>query len=139
MTDQPQPPGLSRRLCGQCGKLYRLLRSDARFCSDTCRQRAHRARIPVTKRDVEQGESEERMTDNPKTPPPSDPVAPAPDPELRSVAHGTEYWYVRQEHVAQFEGEGWISSPGIPTRSGDFAFVMTRPAPQTDTPEDQTA
>jgi hypothetical protein len=40
-------------LCGQCGKPYRPLRSSARFCSDTCRQRAHRSRLSVTKRDAE--------------------------------------------------------------------------------------
>jgi predicted nucleic acid-binding Zn ribbon protein len=32
-------------LCGQCGKPYRPQRSDSRFCSDTCRQRAHRSRL----------------------------------------------------------------------------------------------
>jgi hypothetical protein len=32
-------------LCGQCGKPYWPQRSDARFCSDTCRQRAHRSRL----------------------------------------------------------------------------------------------
>ena len=38
-------------LCGQCGKSYRPQRSDSRFCSDTCRQRAHRSRLAVTSRD----------------------------------------------------------------------------------------
>ena len=32
-------------LCGQCSKPYWPQRSDARFCSDTCRQRAHRSRL----------------------------------------------------------------------------------------------
>ena len=45
-------PGSSRvSLCGQCGKPYRPRRSDSRFCSDSCRQRAHRSRITVTSRD----------------------------------------------------------------------------------------
>ena len=35
-------------LCAQCGKAYRPQRSDSRFCSDTCRQRAHRGRLAVT-------------------------------------------------------------------------------------------
>lgn len=35
-------------LCGQCAKPYRPKRSDAKFCSDTCRQRAHRSRLTVT-------------------------------------------------------------------------------------------
>ena len=36
------------RSCGQCGSPYRPQRADSRFCSDTCRQRAHRARLSVT-------------------------------------------------------------------------------------------
>ncbi|WP_271582670.1 hypothetical protein [Bradyrhizobium sp. CCBAU 45389] len=39
-------------LCAHCGKPYRPRRSDARFCGDTCRQRAHRNRLVVTSRDV---------------------------------------------------------------------------------------
>jgi hypothetical protein len=39
-------------LCGQCGKLYRPQRSDSKFCGDACRQRAHRSRLAVTKRDT---------------------------------------------------------------------------------------
>jgi hypothetical protein len=35
-----------------CGKPYRATRSDSKFCSDTCRQRAHRARLAVTSRDA---------------------------------------------------------------------------------------
>jgi hypothetical protein len=41
-------------LCAQCGKPYRPQRSDSRYCSDTCRQRAHRSRLAVTKRDTAQ-------------------------------------------------------------------------------------
>ena len=42
-------PMLSRvTLCAQCGKAYRPQRSDAKFCSDACRQRAHRGRLAVT-------------------------------------------------------------------------------------------
>jgi hypothetical protein len=40
-------------LCGQCGKPYRPQRSSSKFCSDTCRQRAHRSRLSVTERDTE--------------------------------------------------------------------------------------
>ena len=39
---------VARQLCAQCGKAYRPQRSDSRFCSDTCRQRAHRGRLAVT-------------------------------------------------------------------------------------------
>ncbi len=151
-------------LCGQCGKPYRPQRSDSKFCSDTCRQRAHRARPAVTKRDthdtefryvrheaveqfaaegwellpaldgthhgeysvlmrrVEQGESAMSKTEKPKMPATSDPAAPAPD---------TEFRYVRQEDVAQLVAEGWTATPAIPG-SRDFAFLMQRPAPQTD-------
>ena len=42
-------PMLSRvTLCARCGKAYRPQRSDARFCSDGCWQRAHRGRLAVT-------------------------------------------------------------------------------------------
>jgi hypothetical protein len=39
-------------LCGQCGRPYRPQRSSSKFCSDGCRQRAHRSRLSVTKRDA---------------------------------------------------------------------------------------
>jgi hypothetical protein len=44
-------------LCGHCSSPYRPRRSDSRYCSDTCRQRAHRGRqaaasLAVTKRDT---------------------------------------------------------------------------------------
>ena len=38
----------------------------------------------------------------------------------------------------QLVAEGWSASPAIPG-SRDFPFLMQRPAPQTDSPEDQTA
>ena len=41
-------PSHVARSCGQCGASYRPQRADARFCSDACRQRAHRQRISVT-------------------------------------------------------------------------------------------
>jgi hypothetical protein len=46
-------PGASRAsLCAQCSKAYRPQRSDARFCSGTCRQRAYRERLSVTTRNA---------------------------------------------------------------------------------------
>ena len=36
------------RMCGGCGEPYRPQRSDSQFCSDRCRQRAHRQRLSVT-------------------------------------------------------------------------------------------
>jgi hypothetical protein len=40
----------SRRtgVCDQCHKIYAPQRSSSRFCSETCRQRAHRNRLSVT-------------------------------------------------------------------------------------------
>ena len=161
-------------LCAQCGAPYRPQRSDSRFCSDVCRQRAHRARLAVTKRDVpgapaptevfryvrhaevprftaegwellpaldgtchgeysvlmrrvEQGESAMSKTEKPKMPATSDPAAPAPD---------TEFRYVGPEDVAQLVAEGWTATPAIPG-SRDFAFLMQRPAPQTDPPPEE--
>jgi hypothetical protein len=44
--DQREAP--RRRACEQCGKAYTPRRSSSRFCSGTCRQRAHRKRLSVT-------------------------------------------------------------------------------------------
>lgn len=43
-------PALRHRAatCAQCGASYVPRRSDSRFCSDACRQRAHRERVAVT-------------------------------------------------------------------------------------------
>ena len=41
-------PAPRTRVCEQCGKVYRPQRSNSKFCSDTCRQRAHRGRLAVT-------------------------------------------------------------------------------------------
>jgi hypothetical protein len=35
-------------LCAQCSNVYWPQRSDSKFCSDTCRQRAYRERLAVT-------------------------------------------------------------------------------------------
>jgi hypothetical protein len=43
------PPDVRPLRCAQCSKPYAASRSDSRFCSDTCRQRAHRDRLAVTK------------------------------------------------------------------------------------------
>jgi hypothetical protein len=48
------PASARAAVCGQCGKPYRPQRSDSRFCSDRCRQRAHRSRLAVTSRDTTQ-------------------------------------------------------------------------------------
>ena len=35
---------MKQRQCEQCGELFAAKRRDARYCSNTCRQRAHRAK-----------------------------------------------------------------------------------------------
>ncbi len=70
-------------------------------------------------------------TEKPKTPPPSDSVAPVPD---IYTADNIEVCYVGEEAVAQLVAEGWTATPAIPG-SREFAFLMQRPAPQTDRPE----
>jgi hypothetical protein len=42
------PPSRGARACAQCGEPYRPQRSDSRFCSDGCRQRAYRERRAAT-------------------------------------------------------------------------------------------
>jgi hypothetical protein len=41
-------PSRRARACAQCGEPYRPQRSDSKFCSDACRQRAYRGRLSVT-------------------------------------------------------------------------------------------
>jgi len=41
-------PSRRGRSCSQCGEPYRPQRSDSKFCSDACRQRAYRGRLSVT-------------------------------------------------------------------------------------------
>ncbi len=45
---QGAPPTTPGRSCSQCGAAYQSPRSDTRFCSDACRQRAYRQRLSVT-------------------------------------------------------------------------------------------
>jgi hypothetical protein len=41
-------PPCGARSCAQCREQYRSHRSDSKFCSDACRQRAYRERLSVT-------------------------------------------------------------------------------------------
>jgi hypothetical protein len=41
-------PSRRTSVCEQCRKRYESQRSSSRFCSETCRQRAHRKRLSVT-------------------------------------------------------------------------------------------
>ena len=64
-------------------------------------------------------------------------MAPAPDTFRGRDENGIDILvrYVGQEDVAQLVAEGWTATPAIPG-SRDFAFLMQRPAPQTDAPEE---
>ena len=92
------PVSLHVSLCAQCGKAYRPQRSDSKFCSDTCRQRAHRTRLVVTKRDV------------PGTPSPAE-----------------VFRYVRHADVQRFTAEGWEPLPALDgTHHGEYSVLMRR-------------
>jgi hypothetical protein len=54
--DQGEMIPTRRWTCEQCGRAYEPKRSTSRFCSDTCRQRAHRRRISVTPSVTAEGE-----------------------------------------------------------------------------------
>src|SRR6476660_3388037 len=90
----------SRRtgVCEQCNKIYEPQRSSARFCSETCRQRAHRSRLSVT---------------------PS--VTPAPSDS------SDVFRYVRHADVPRFMTEGWELLPALDgTHHGEYSALMRR-------------
>jgi len=49
----PKKPIVTDNFCFECGKLLVDMRSDAQFCSDNCRQIAHRKNLSVTQTIVE--------------------------------------------------------------------------------------
>jgi len=90
----------SRRtgVCEQCRKAYEPQRSSSRFCSQTCRQRAHRNRLSVTS---------------------SVTLAPSESSEL--------FRYVRHDDVARFEADGWERLPALDqTHHGYWSALMRR-------------
>ena len=85
----------SRRtgVCEQCRKTYEPQRSSSRFCSQTCRQRAHRNRLSVT---------------SSVTPAPSD--------------FSEVFRYVRHADVPKFMAEGWEPLPALDgTLHGEYS------------------
>jgi predicted nucleic acid-binding Zn ribbon protein len=46
-ADQTSARQNAARPCGSCGESFQSVRRDAQFCSDACRQRAHRKRRRV--------------------------------------------------------------------------------------------
>jgi hypothetical protein len=90
----------SRRtgVCEQCRKAYDPQRSSSRFCSQTCRQRAHRNKLSVT---------------SSVTPAPSEP--------------SEVFRYVRQADVARFTAEGWELLHALDgTHHGEYSALMRR-------------
>ena len=90
----------SRRtgVCEQCHKIYEPQRSSSRFCSHTCRQRAHRNRLSVT---------------SSVTPAPSD--------------SSEVFRYVRHADVPRFTAEGWELLPALDgTHHGEYSALMRR-------------
>ena len=90
----------SRRtgICEQCRKTYEPQRSSSRFCSQTCRQRAHRNRLSVTS---------------------SVTAAPSDSSEV--------FRYVRHADVPRFTAEGWELLPALDgTHHGEYSALMRR-------------
>ena len=85
-------------------------------------------------RRVEQGESEERNEQD-RQAEDTAAVRSGGSSARHSADERLEFRYVGQEDVAQLVAEGWTATPAIPG-SRDFAFLMQRPAPQTDAPEE---
>ena len=89
-------------ICEQCRRAYEPQRSSSRFCSQTCRQRAHRNRLSVTLS---------------VTPAPSD--------------SSEVFRYVRHADVLRFTAEGWELLPALDgTHHGEYSVLMRRPVEQ---------
>jgi hypothetical protein len=83
--------------CAQCARPYQPKRSSARFCSDTCRQRAHRKKVSVTS------------------------VTPS------SSSSSEVFRYVRHAEVPKFMAEGWELLPALDgTHHGEYSALMRR-------------
>jgi hypothetical protein len=90
----------SRRtgVCEQCHKIYEPQRSSSRFCSQTCRQRAHHNRLSVTSS-----------------------VTPAPSESSQL------FRYVRHAEVPRFLAKGWELLPALEgTHHGEYSTLMRR-------------
>jgi hypothetical protein len=91
-------PWQTGAVCQQCRKPYQPQRSSSRFCSQTCRQRAHRDMLSVTVS---------------VTLAPSDP--------------SEEFRYVRHADIERFEAEGWEPLPALDgTHHGEYSVLMRR-------------
>jgi hypothetical protein len=85
-------------ICEHCRKAYEPQRSTSRFCSETCRQRAHRNRLSVTS---------------------SVTLAPSEPPEV--------FRFVRHADIPRFTVEGWEVLPALDgTHHGEYSALMRR-------------
>ena len=91
-------PSRPTSVCEQCHKIYEPQRASSRFCSQTCRQRAHRNRLSVT---------------SSVTPAPSD--------------SSEMFRYVQHADVPRFTAEGWELLPALDgTHHGEYSVLMRR-------------
>jgi hypothetical protein len=103
---QGEMPPSRTRVCEQCGKRYEQQRSSSRFCSETCRQRAHRQRLSVT------------LSVTP---------APAPNTSIEQSDSSEVFRYVRHADVPRFTAEGWEPLPALDgTHHGEYSVLMRR-------------
>ena len=85
-------------ICEHCHKAYELHRSSSRFCSEACRQRAHRNRLSVT---------------SSVTAVPSEPQE--------------VFRFVRHADIPRFTAEGWEVLPALDgTHHGEHSALMRR-------------
>ena len=93
-------------VCEQCRRAYEPQRSSSRFCSETCRQRAHRNRVGVT------------VSVTPK---------PASVTAIEPSDSSEVFRYVRHSEVPRFMAEGWELLPALDgTHHGEYSALMRR-------------
>jgi hypothetical protein len=102
--DEVNPPRRVK-VCEQCRKFYEPQRNSSRFCSEACRQRAHRKRLSVTLS-----------------------VTPAPTSNSLEPTDASEVFrYVRHAEVPRFTAEGWEVLPALDgTHHGEYSVLMRR-------------
>jgi predicted nucleic acid-binding Zn ribbon protein len=82
---------MPRRSCDTCGCVFTAARVSQRFCSDACRQRAHRERVS---RDAERARRDRTVT-----------------VPVRRDWRGKPVEEVQTEHRAHWDSRCWRSSP----------------------------
>jgi hypothetical protein len=99
-------PWSSGAVCQQCRKPYQPQRTSSRFCSPTCRQRAHYRRLSV-RISVRTGS--------------------APNTAIEPTGSSEVFRYVRHADVPRFTAEGWELLPALDgTHHGEYGALMRR-------------